>query len=142
MTTLANWKYTAAEKRAIVAAFDEIAYMLDAWNHSAPHRFREALKIERRERSCITTAKALLVNGFAEGMKSDPPASTLAGYSEGIAVAVMIGADYGRRRRGGVVGLYDPTPVDRQRLPELLTAAKAAHDAHMKRGLSMAARGN
>lgn len=139
--TTTHWKYTAAEKRAIEAAFDEIAYMMDATGHSEPHRLREALKIERRERSSITAAKALLVNGFAEGIAKDPPASTLKSYSAGIATAVMLGADYGRRRRVGVVGLYDPTPPDRERMPTLLAAAKAAHDAYMGRGLWGAARG-
>lgn len=138
--TANNWKFTAAERRAVNAAFDEIASMLDAWNHRDPHRLRLALKHERRERSCVAVAKALLVKGFAEGMSIDPPASTLAGYSDGIAVSVMIGADYGRRRRSQAVGVYDPTPADRERLPRLLAAAKAAHDAYMERGLSVAAR--
>lgn len=130
-----NREYTAAEKRAINAAWDEIAYMMDATGHREPHRLRAALKAERKCRSCITSAKALIASGFAEGMDSDPPASTLAGYSDGIAAGVMLGADYGRRRRGGV-GRHDPTGTDRDRLPSLLKAAAAAHDAYIRRGLS------
>lgn len=132
-----NWQYTAAEKRAIGAAWDEITYTMDAAGHGEPRRLREALKVERRERSCLTVAKALIVRGFAEGMESDPPASTLAGYSEGIAVGVMLGADYGRRRSGSV-GRHDPTGPDRDRLPRLIAEAKAAHDAYMDRGLTAA----
>lgn len=130
-----NWKYTAAEKRAIHDAYDEIAYTMDATGHREPHRLREALKMERRCRSCITAAKALLVNGFAEGMRENPTASTLAGFSEGIAVAVILGADYGRRRNWHGIGVYDPTPADRERLPNLLAASAAAHDAYLARGM-------
>jgi hypothetical protein len=130
-----NWNYTAAEKKAIGAAWDEIAYLMDATGHSEPHRLRDALKTERRVRSCITAAKALIVNGFAEGMKSNPPASTLAGYSEGVSIGVILGADH-RLRRSGAVGRHDPTPTDRERLPRLLDAAREAHDSYIARGLN------
>ena len=131
---MSDWNYTAAEKRAIGAAWDEITYTMDATGHREPRRLREALKVERWGRSCLTMAKVLIIRGFAEGMESDPPASTLAGYSEGIATGVMLGADYGRRR-SGAVGRHDPTGTDRDRLPKLIADAKAAHDAYMKRGL-------
>ena len=129
-----NWNYTAAEKRAIGDAWDEVMHLMEATGHSEPHRLRAALKVERRCRSCITAAKALLVNGFAEGMESNPVASTLAGYSEGIAVAVILGADHGLRR-SGAVGRHDPTPSDRERLPRLLAAAAEAHNSYISRGL-------
>ena len=129
------WKYTAAERRQINAAFDEVARMMDATGHSEPHRLRDALRIERRERQDVTLAKALIVRGFAEGMDTDPRASSLMCYSEGIATAVILGADHGRRRRGGVVGLFDPTPADRDLLPRLIAEASSAHNAYMGRGL-------
>lgn len=129
-----NWNYTAAEKRAIGDAWDEVMHLMEATGHSEPHRLRAALKVERRCRSCITAAKALLVNGFAEGMESNPVASTLAGYSEGIAAAVILGADHGLRRSGSV-GRHDPTPADRERLPRLLAAAAEAHNSYIARGL-------
>jgi hypothetical protein len=133
---MGNWNYTAAERRTIGAAWDAVAYLMDASGHREPHRLREALKVERRERSCVTAAKALIVRGFEEGMRDDPPASTLAGYSEGIAAGVMLGADYQRRTlrfgHDSVAGSVAET------LPAVLSAATAAHDAYMARGLSAA----
>ena len=136
---MGNWNYTAAERREIGAAWDAVAYLMDSSGHREPHRLREALKVERRERSCVTAARALIVRGFAEGMADDPPASTLAGYSDGIAAGVMLGADYQRRAlrfghdsvAGSVAG----------KLPALLAAAAAAHDAYIARGLEAARAG-
>jgi hypothetical protein len=133
---MGNWNYTAAERREIGAAWDAVAYLMDASGHSEPHRLREALRVERRERSCVTVARALIVRGFADGMESDPPASTLAGYSEGIAAGVMLGAVYQRRalrfRSDSVAGSVA------EKLPALLAAATAAHDAYIARGLEAA----
>ncbi len=133
---MGNWNYTAAERREIGVAWDAVAYLMDASGHSEPHRLREALKVERRERSCVTAAKALIVRGFAEGMADDPPASTLAGYSEGVAAGVMLGADYQRRALR-----FSSDSVAKSvagSLPALLAAASAAHDAYMTRGLASA----
>lgn len=131
---MSNWNYTAAERRTIGAAWDAVAYMMDASGHREPHRLREALKVEKRERSCVTAAKAMIVRGFAEGMADDPPASTLAGYSEGIAAGVMLGADYQRRAlrfsSDSVAGSIT------EKLPSMLAAASAAHDAYISRGLA------
>ena len=131
---MSNWSYTAAERRTIGAAWDAVAYMMDASGHREPHRLREALRVEKRERSCITAAKALIVRGFAEGMADDPRASTIAGYSEGIAAGVMLGADYHRRRRAfssdSVAGSLAA------KLPSMLAAASAAHDQYIIRGLA------
>lgn len=134
MTT--NWNYTAAERREITDAFDAVAYAMDCAGHREPHRLREALKVERRERSCVTAAKALIVRGFAEGMRDDPRASTIAGYSEGIAAAVMLGADYGRRES---IGRGDTLArADREKMAARLAAASVAHDAYIARGLAAA----
>lgn len=129
-----TWKYTAAERRTIDAAWYEVAYLMDASGHREQHRLREALKVEKKERSCITAARALIVRGFAEGMADDPPASTLAGYSEGIAAGAMLGADYQRR---GLRFFHDSTAVSTvAKLPSMLAAASAAHDAYITRGLA------
>lgn len=125
------WNYTAAEKRAIGAAFDEVAYLMEATGHREERRLRESLKVERRDRSCGTTAKALICNAFADGMRHDPPASALACYSDGLADAVILGAGYARQ----------PSKADRGRLPALLDAAKAAHDSRMQRGIERARAG-
>jgi hypothetical protein len=133
---MSNWNYTAAERRTIGAAWDAVAYLMDSSGHREPHRLREALKVERRERSCVTAARALIVRGFAEGMADDPPASTLAGYSEGIAAGVMLGADYQRRAlRFGSDSVAGSLAA---KLPALLAAASAAHDAYIGRGLESA----
>jgi hypothetical protein len=130
---MTNWKYSSTQKRAIDAAWDAVAYLMDSTGHREPHRLREALKVERRERSCVTAAKALIVRGFAEGMADDPPASTLAGYSEGIAAGVMLGADY--QRRALRFGHDSVARSVAEKLPALLAAATAAHDAYIARGL-------
>ena len=131
---MSNWKYTAAERRTIDAAWYGVAYLMDASGHREPHRLREALKVEKRERSCVTAAKALIVRGFAEGMADDPPASTLAGYSEGIAAGVMLGADY--QRRALRFSSDSAAGSLTAKLPSMLDAASAAHDAYTIRGLA------
>ena len=131
---MSTWNYTAAERRTIVAAWDAVAYLMDASGHREPHRLREALKVEKRERSCATAAKALIVRGFAEGMADDPPASTLAGYSEGIAAGVMLGADY--QRRGLRFSSDSAAGSLTAKLPSMLADASASHDAYVTRGLA------
>ena len=131
-TTATPWKYTAAESRAIDAAWTEITAMLDAIGNRGTGRLKDALRIERHGRAeavNVRMVRAMLVNGFAMGMEQDLPASTVASFSEGLATAILLGADYASRRRGGKVGHYDPTPADRDRMPTLLAAAKAAHGA-------------
>ena len=131
---MSTWNYTAAERRTIGAAWDAVAYLMDASGHREPHRLREALKVEKRERSCITAARAMIVRGFAEGMADDPPASTLAGYSEWIAAGVMLGADYQRRALRFSSDSAAGSLVEK--LPSMLAAASASHDAYVTRGLA------
>jgi len=130
-----KWQCTAAERRAIDAAWVEIEAAAESMGCREPHRLREALRIEQRDRSCTTVARALLVRGWVDGMRDDPPASTVAGYSEGIAAAVLLGADYGRRhgRR------HDGLPSDgMMRLAAAADAASAAHGQYIARGLAAA----
>lgn len=124
-----NWNYTAAERRAIEAAFSAVAHAAEYLGGGESRRLQEALKYERRERSCITTARWLLVEGFANGLTNNPPASDLAIISEGIATATIIGAYSGLR--GAPVSVVE-------KLPALAAAAKAAHEKRMARGLAAA----
>lgn len=120
------WKYTAAERRAIDNAFSAVSYLADHMGHAQPAMLRDAFKHERRERSCATVAKALLVSGFMRGRKHNPRAADLAWLSVGIMHATILGADSKRIDR----------PADTlASLPELAAAAAAAHDAYMQRGL-------
>lgn len=125
-----NWSYTAAEKKAIGTAFAFITGMVDGLGRGNPRRLQEALRYERRERSCMATAKALIVEGFANGLENDPRASEIACISEGIATATIMGA--GCRRYGAVsVG----------HLRVYSEPAKAAHEARMARGIAAARAG-
>jgi hypothetical protein len=61
--------YTPAERRAINRAWLWIdAAMSSRMDWSAPPRLRAALLYERRERSSIEAARALLIASFAEGV--------------------------------------------------------------------------
>ena len=128
-----NWHYTTGERILIDAAWDEITTMLDAIGNHGTDRLNAALRIERRGRGIARMAKSALINGFAFGMNENPNASTVAAFSEGVATAILLGADYGSRRRGSKVGHFDPTPADRDRMPATLAAAKAAHDSAWNR---------
>ena len=124
------WTYTAAERRTIDNAYAAICYVADHMGHSQPAALRDALKYERRERSSVTVAKALLVAGFANGRKHNPRASELACISHGIMTATIVGAD-SRRFEADRIGC----DVLRS-LPKHIAAAAAAHDAYIHRGLA------
>jgi hypothetical protein len=124
------WKYTAAERRTIDGAYAAVCYVADHMGHNQPHALREALKYERRERSCTTVAKALLVAGFANGRKHNPRASELATVSNGIMVATIVGAD---SRRFDVDRIQSLANLD-----EIVKAAAAAHDSYMDRNVKAA----
>ena len=126
---MANWTYTAAERRTIDQTYAAVAYVVDHMGHSQPAALRDALRHERRERSSVTVAKALLIQGFMSGREHNPTAADLACISPGIITATIIGADSRRFER----------PADvLASLDELAAAAKAAHESYMKRNLSAA----
>jgi hypothetical protein len=119
-----DWKYTAAERRTIEAAYSAIEYVADHMGHSQPHALREAIRHERRERRSVTTAKALLVAGFIRGRVDNPPAADLACHSAGIITATIIGADSRRFDR----------PADvLEKLAALATAAAQAQADYIDR---------
>jgi len=123
------WKYTAAERRIIDNAYADVAYIVDHMGHSQPYALREALKHERRQRSSVTVAKALLIAGFIRGRKDNPRAADLACISHGIMVATIIGADS--------VRFPDRIACNAvHQLADKAAAAAAAHDAYLHRGLA------
>lgn len=129
------WKYTAAERRTIDAAYSLMTYIVDHMGHSQPSAIRDALRHERRERSSVTVAKALLVAGFVNGRKYNPRAADLAWLSAGIMTATIVGADSRRLDRKQPCGTL---AGDLDRLPKMAAAAAAAHDAYIDRGRAAA----
>jgi hypothetical protein len=128
---MANWKYTAAERRTIDDAYSAVAYIVDHSDHSGPYALRQALRGERRERSSVTVAKALLVAGFADGRKRNPRALELAYLADGVAAAAILGAK--SRRLSPAPGQYLAGLL--RRFPKMAAAAAAAQDAYISRGL-------
>lgn len=127
------WNYTAAERRTIDAAYSAVAYIVDHMGHGEPWALRDALRHERRERSGVTVAKALLVSAFADGRRRNPRATELAGLSAGIMRAAILGASSRRLdklERGGSIG------ETLRELPKLAAAAAAAHDDRQHRGMA------
>ena len=121
---MANWTYTAAERRTINDAYSAVAYIVDHTSGGAS-ALRDALRHERRERKSATNAKALLVRGFMDGRKRNPRAAELGFISRGIILATILGAD--TRRRDVPADVF-------KRLPKLAAAAAAAHDEYIHRG--------
>jgi len=62
-------KFTSKEQHAINRAFDYITAHLDCVDWSFPNAWRNALKLERRECSNATAAKALMVEQFSAGVR-------------------------------------------------------------------------
>jgi hypothetical protein len=124
------WNYTAAERRTIDRAYSAVSYIVDHTGDG--YTLAEALRHERRERSCVTVAKALIVAGFADGRKRNPRAAELAHISAGIMRAAILGAKSRRlEKRGTLAGTL-------RELPKLAAAAAAANDTRRERGLSRA----
>jgi hypothetical protein len=97
---------THKEAAAIRSAFDQLEYLAETTDCSAPLRLREALKHETRQRSSRVVAQALMVaealagllgtKAFDGAARAATPAE-LWGLSSGLAAAHMFGADVGRR---------------------------------------------
>lgn len=128
---MSNFKYTAAERRTIDDAYSAVAYIVDH-DYSGAYALRQALREERRERSSVTVAKALIVAGFADGRKRNPRALELAYMADGIATAAIIGAK--SRRLSPAPGQYLAGLL--RRFPKMAAAAAAAHDAYLSRGIA------
>lgn len=127
------YRYTAAERRAIDRAYSAAEYICDHLGGSAPYKLADGLRHERRERSSVTVARALMVAGFANGRRHDPRASAVACVSAGIATATIVGAASRRLKpRDFTRGQYIRTVL--RTFPALAAAAAAAHDSYMRRG--------
>lgn len=126
------WNYTAAERRTIDRAYSAVCYVVDHMGHGEPSALRDALRHERRGRSCVTVAKALIVAAFVDGRKRNPRATDIAYLSPGIMRAAILGAASRRLERRGT--LADTL----RRLPALAAAAAAAHDDRQGRGIARA----
>ena len=113
-------EHTRAERDAINRAFDAIAYQMECWNHSAPIEWRDAFAYERRQRGLTTSAKALMVDGFRQGVQHNPRAHELASYSLGIRTAICLGAAWYQRR----------VPEERPSSTEILKLCDASQSAH------------
>ncbi|MCP5115376.1 MAG: hypothetical protein GY953_31495 [bacterium] len=126
--------YKRKERETINRAYDLLGYLASACDWTAPGMLKEALKIERRERSCITAAKALIVECAAEGMDPDggPCARDLYGYARGCMLAVVLGA--GLRDRI-LSARRDDQKTKRVRFMDYAAEAHVAHRAAQGRAL-------
>lgn len=82
--------HTTEERDAIRRAYNELGGLAGRFDTRAAHELREALKEERRERSGIDVARALLVESAAHGPRDR--AADLYGYTDGCRRAAMLGA--------------------------------------------------
>jgi hypothetical protein len=87
--------YTNAEKRTIRRAFNRLTHLVEMLGWRASQELREALRIERKERSSIDVARALLVS--AAWQDRTATAVELYPWSPGIRTAAILGAELERR---------------------------------------------
>lgn len=124
--------HTNKERDAINSAYHEIVYAAECCDWKAPQMLREALKMEKRERSSVTTAKALQVRCFYEGWKAPKSinAQGLYAMAQGCIMATIAGAGL----RGRLDRIHRDGRANRA-YPDLrkLRAAIAAHDAALER---------
>lgn len=119
---MGTWKYTRQEKMAIERAWNAAVHIAER-DHTAERMLWDALSAERRERSSIHVAKALIIQSIANRRPEITRVSSLFGMARGIQLAYIIGADWRARRM----------PLFRKALP-LFKAAQEAHDAYIARG--------
>lgn len=85
-------KYTKREREIINAAWDNLLHYASCTDWTAEHMLKNALKSERRETTCITSAKGLLCKSFMEGFEQNPTAADLYGVRSGCRSAMIAGA--------------------------------------------------
>lgn len=126
------WKFTVAETKVINHAFYACQRLeQDATAHT--NRLEQAAKFERKERSSMTVARALVVQSFYLGLMNDPTASTLAGMSAGCRDAVIVGAECRKIDAHTVRNQYG--------IGTYAAAASEAHRAYIQRGLDAVNKG-
>jgi len=126
---MSEWKFTKSEKKAIDDAASAARYLCDH-RTGMTSEFDDAVKYERKQRSCLTTARSLIVSSFLKGLQDNPSAKELAFMSRGCATAVLLGARFAD----------DSEPADwLVKFPILAKAAAIAHTSYIDRGLGRAA---
>lgn len=84
---------TKADKALVDNAYRAISYLCECSNHSAPHNWREALRLERKQGLATAEAKANCVKAWLQGAtKPTAQASELARIRDGYLKALLLGA--------------------------------------------------
>jgi hypothetical protein len=86
--------YTNSEKKIIRRAFARFSHLVEMLGWRASQELHEALRIERKERSSIDVARALLVSAAWQDRKAT--AVELYPWSPGIRTAAILGAELER----------------------------------------------
>lgn len=135
-------QHSASERRLIEGAFARISNACDRLDMKAARMLEDALRHERRERSSLLSAKALLVESFRDGWKGVSAAS-LYSFALGCRSAALIGAEVRRvlrseRSRGWAPYASGRLTDSRGRLLPLFAQAVEAHSAAIRRALEAA----
>ncbi len=126
---MGEFKYTTKERQTIDAAYAACKWMADDAGYNLKSRLESAMRYERKQRSSVTVAKALVVREFCVGLYSNPKASEVAFMSEGCATAVLVGAACRR---------VAPSRRAQYGVETKAAAAREAHDTYLHRGVATA----
>ena len=119
-------KIEKSAKNAANKAFNAVEYFCRGTDMRAGWILKEALKHERKERSSIYYAKALIVESYYQGYKRPSiQAHSLYGYSWGCQQAMIMGAGHSKRQ-------YKAT----KRMLKLCRESIKAHRADIERRLA------
>lgn len=121
-------KYTAAEKRAIDAAYNKLAYVCRLASYKCENMLEDGYKIERRERSNAYSARALMVETASEDYNAR--ANTLYTYADGCRLAALAASEARR-----VALSYPERTKHWRRFLRLAKPAQEAHRAAISRAL-------
>lgn len=124
-----EWRFTKDEKQAIDYAASIARYLCEH-RTGMTSDFDEAVRYERKQRSCLTTARSLIVSSFLKGLQDNPSAKEIAFMSRGCAMAVLLGSRFADSAE----------PAEwLAKFPMLANAAAIAHASYIDRGLGRAA---
>lgn len=130
---MAATKHTAEEKRAIDRAWSALVRLVEA-NSTADRMVEEGYKLERRERSNMHAARALMVEAASDDWNAR--AEGLFRLAPGCRMAAMAAAE-GRR----IAKAYDRMEHWR-RFKRLARASREAHWSAVERALDAIRRGS
>lgn len=88
---MAKREYTRKEVDAIHAAYCALEQLCVRNGATCENRLIDALHTERKERSSVTVAKALIIESAFDANYSKLRPADLYDYSPGLAVAIMVG---------------------------------------------------